>query len=695
MAIPFLSYFKKKAKPEPVAAAAPVATPKSASERMSKTVMPSARPVAAEAAPAPVNNYAHASSAPAPAAPRTVSFGAPASGIPPAVALALEPNVERTISVDLADVVRQMPEGFVRPLENGDSERRILLKASELERGMANGKPAVSVASIYEQVPEIFIRTVSPSDQTQVALPFSVVLEQFSNLQTRGDQQRATSVPQVQTPFLKVTLEDGERFGTPAEMHEIADLPTVRVQPATAESIAAAEPEPAQRETLSTPPPASAPGKPFSLRPAAPAAAGNGAPAAPATPAAAPARIPFKITPNGTGGPAPERVPASSGPSVPTSLPTTPTRIAFKVSAPSDDIRPKAEPWLTKASFAAEASVATAPAISVASPTADGAMTISLELKPILEMLPPMQLAGDPEEVPSDARIELPFALVEPQLVTGRVSIQPDAFATALPEHFRGMFNATETAVPVSLPLQEVLKNLPTASLRMRDDQEEQEKGANFETPFSTKAAEDAKRMKVAATPVAKPTVAPAPEIEPPTLATPAIEEPPVPMPVVEQAPLKIAATPSVEAPAAPKIASDQPKTGDRTGLQTALDTDDELDAKGVVVHVGKMEGVKACAIMFGDGLSLAGNLPQGYEAEGLCAMAPALLHKIENHMVETQLGALRAMTLSCAKAAITFFMHDNLCLAALHAKEELAADVRDRLGRTVQELSRQYSHPA
>ena len=46
----------------------------------------------------------------APAAPRTISFGAPARGppqrdLPPAVALALEPRVERVISLDLADVV--------------------------------------------------------------------------------------------------------------------------------------------------------------------------------------------------------------------------------------------------------------------------------------------------------------------------------------------------------------------------------------------------------------------------------------------------------------------------------------------------------------------------------------------------------------------------------------------------------------
>ena len=48
----------------------------------------------------------------------------------------------------------------------------------------------------------------------------------------------------------------------------------------------------------------------------------------------------------------------------------------------------------------------------------------------------------------------------------------------------------------VALPLQEVLKNLPATSLRMRDDQEEQDAGANFATPFSAKAEEDAKRFK-------------------------------------------------------------------------------------------------------------------------------------------------------------------------------------------------------
>ena len=50
-------------------------------------------------------------------------------------------------------------------------------------------------------------------------------------------------------------------------------------------------------------------------------------------------------------------------------------------------------------------------------------------------------------------------------------------------------------------------------------------------------------------------------------------------------------------------------------------------------------------------------------------------------------------MTLSCAKGAITFFMHENLCLAALHASGELTPDVREKLARIVHELSRKYSH--
>jgi predicted regulator of Ras-like GTPase activity (Roadblock/LC7/MglB family) len=245
-----------------------------------------------------------------------------------------------------------------------------------------------------------------------------------------------------------------------------------------------------------------------------------------------------------------------------------------------------------------------------------------------------------------------------------------------MPVSFRGLFQAGPGAVDVSLPLQEVLKNLPAASLRMRDDQEEQEAGQNFATPFSAKAEEDAKRFNVPATPVAK--TEPAAAAESPAAAAPVQVE--------------STATPAEETTtASDEKRSDRPL---RTPLQVALDTDEKLDAKGVVALVNKIPGVKACAVLFGDGLALAGGLPAELETDGLCAMAPSLLQRVENHLVDTKLGPLRGMTLSCVKGAITFYMHENLCLAAQHADVDLPSETRDRLSRIVHELSRKYSHP-
>jgi predicted regulator of Ras-like GTPase activity (Roadblock/LC7/MglB family) len=659
MTIPFMSFFKKvkdqalARKERSVAAPKPVAPlEKPSSERFSKTVMPNATrtlppqdpfEMAARSSAMSGQMPSGSAAASSPSAQRTVAFGvnAPAGArqrdLPPAVALALEPRVERVISLNLADIATQIPADYIKPIESIDGTRRILLKASEVERGMASGKPAVSLATIYQQVPEIFLRSIASADEAQVQLPFEKVLAQFASLQVRSDQERHQAVPQVETPFLKVTLEDNSRFGTTIEAVETADLPPVRVEPPTAEAFAAAEPE----------------------------AAGNGfvQHRASEDTSATPTRIPFKLSPNGTGGPAPERVPASSGPSVPTSFPTppAPTRIPFKITAPSDDLRLEGEPWLTAESLAPAAEAPVAP-VTESKPE----VKITLPLKPILQGLAPFQLSGDPGSVPAHTQIDLPFSLIEPQLASGRIAVSPEVFAAGLPPEYQSLVKTGE-AGDVILPLHEVLKNLPAASLRMRDDQEEQESGGNFATPFSAKAEEDAKRFNVAGTAVAKSVVTPVPVPAP----VAAVEEPPV-------------APAPVRKPFDPRP---------RNPLQVALETDEKLDAKGVVALVNKLAGVKACALMFGDGLSLAGSLPAEYETDGLCAMAPSLMQRIENHMVETKLGALRGMTLSCVKGAVTFFMHENLCLAALHSGGDLEAEVREKLSRIVHELSRKYTH--
>jgi len=492
----------------------------------------------------------------------------------------------------------------------------------------------------------------------QVQLPFKKVLEQFASLHVRGDQEKHQPVPQVETPFLKVTLEDGTRFGTKIEPLEMqsGDLPTVRVEPPTAEAFAAAEPEPTSQTPTS-----GTNGNGSSLRPSFEKLTQT------------PTRIPFKLSPNGTDAPAPESVPASSGPSVPNLLPSppAPVRIPFKMSPPVEEARPKPEPWLTAESFPAKPEAKT--------PTPSAEVKIALALKPILQGLSPLQLNGDPAGVPAEARVEIPFALIEPQLAAGKIAVTPKVFAAGMPPEYRGLFKAGEAA-DVLLPLQEVLKNLPAASLRMRDDQEEQEAGSNFATPFSAKAEEDAKRCNIAGTPVAKPVV-PAPSD---LVGRDSVE----PKAKEQETPQLDQVLPSQEPE---EKSSDRPP---RTPLQVALDTDEKLDAKAVVAHVNKISGVKACAIMFGDGLSLAGSLPAELESEGLCAMAPSLMQRVENHIVETKFGALRGMTLTCLKGAVTFFMHENLCLAALHSGSDLTTDVREKLSRVVHELSRKFSNP-
>jgi len=659
MPIPFLDLFKKiknqaVARKEQPVAPKKVAKPleKPSSERFSKTVMPNATRAVSPQDPFQVASRSPGAGVPmpgvgVPSGSRTIAMGGTAptirpSDFPPAVALALEPMVERVIALDLADIAEQIPPDYIKPLDSIDGTRRILLKACEVEKGMASRKPAVSLATVYEQVPEIFLRSIVPSDETQVHLPFQKVLEQFANLQVRSDQERFQAVPQVETPFLKATLEDNSRFGTVTEPVEMAgDIFPVRLQPATAEALAAAEPEaagngmrPPQTETEETP----------SKSP----------------------RVPFKLSPNGTDGSAPESVPASSGPSVPTSVESkaAPTRIPFKIAAPGKDKPPSKH----ESCSIPEPPKRLVPPIETPTvkPAASGDDTkIILPIKPILRAVPPSQFVGDAETIPAEAQIELPFSAIEPQLSTGRIALSPTTFAAALPQEYRSQFNIGDPT-EVIIPLQEVLKNLPSASLRIRTDQEEEEAGASFATPFSAKAEEDAKRFNVAGKVASAPTPAPAAPAKKKTKKPP-VAEPPV--------------SKSVEAPS-------------RSPLQIALETDEKLDDKAVVAHINKLSGMKGCALMFGDGLSLAGSLPPEYGTEGLCAMAPTIMQRVEKHMVETKLGTLRGMTLSCEKGSVTFFMHANLCLAALHAGGELAQEVQEKLACVVHELSKKYSNP-
>src|SRR2546423_11449020 len=262
MTIPFLELFKRltgrfeSAVADPPALATPACwAKKPASERLSKTVLPHA--TRSFSAPDPFRSAAVAAT---PARPASLQLGAqrvtPAARrtqkghLPPALAKALEPKLERTISLRIADFIERVPTGYIKPVEILDSAVRVSLKASEIEKGMPEKNPTISLPSLYQQVPEIFLRGVRPDDDTRVSLPYEKVLAQFTGAQVRADQMRDPAVPQLDTPILKATIQDSERFGTKIEPIETTATPTVAVNPATAETIAAAEPDAMVQATI-------------------------------------------------------------------------------------------------------------------------------------------------------------------------------------------------------------------------------------------------------------------------------------------------------------------------------------------------------------------------------------------------------------------------------------------------------------
>src|ERR1700736_5993401 len=223
MTIPFLDLFKKLTArfggveaPAAPAAVRPARVKKPDDQRLRKTVLPHATRSFGPPDPFRAASGSTKSGPSLQLGPRKIVSAAASRSrdLPPALALALEPKLERAISLRLSDFLDQVPAGYIKPVEVLDASAEVSLKASEIERGMPEGKPSVSLPSLYQQVPEIFLRSVAPADETRVALPYKKVLEQFNNARVRADQERDPSIPQVDTPILQATIEDTERFGT-------------------------------------------------------------------------------------------------------------------------------------------------------------------------------------------------------------------------------------------------------------------------------------------------------------------------------------------------------------------------------------------------------------------------------------------------------------------------------------------------
>ena len=174
--------------------------------------------------------------------------------------------------------------------------------------------------------------------------------------------------------------------------------PPVKVEPATARTLSAAEPETAVREKARRHSRKSGAIR-FEPKP-------RRTPPPPQTHVIFPTRIPFHLPPNGTGAPASERVPASSGPPVPTrsTKPATAADIPFKVKPPSDDLRPK----LTLVP-GVEPERRNSPPPKTRPAAKKDERKVALALQVVLQNIPAFQLNGTLPRVPADVRVEFPL----------------------------------------------------------------------------------------------------------------------------------------------------------------------------------------------------------------------------------------------------------------------------------------------
>src|SRR5207237_9667370 len=93
-----------------------------------------------------------------------------------------------------------------------------------------------------------------------------------------------------------------------------------------------------------------------------------------------------------------------------------------------------------------------------------------------------------------------------------------------------------------------------------------------------------------------------------------------------------------------------------------------KFDAKGAIALACALPGVASCSVIFADGLIIAGNIPQEMHMEGLSALAPTMLKKLQKHMCETQLGPLSFMTVQGDKSPVARFGAGGLCVVSVHS---------------------------
>jgi hypothetical protein len=259
----------------------------------------------------------------------------------------------------------------------------------------------------------------------------------------------------------------------------------------------------------------------------------------------------------------------------------------------------------------------------------------------------------------SDAEISLPFALLKPQLASGKIVIPAAQFGELVPADLKKHFDFIEPSAEIPIPLADVISQLPPQAIQRRDDQDNLPETVPILTPFSEHAREDAARFGFLETPERSPLLA-LPPINPTRLP-----------PEEERLPAD----------------ADSPELMNIERLQSLFMTDESLDLGGVIARIASLPGLKASILCDLGGRKIAGIL-RGLDQEvEVISVLPQLFQQVDHQISPLKIGALETLTLHCEGQQLSAFLQEEYSLIVLHENLPFKPGVREKIGMVLAEI--------
>jgi hypothetical protein len=282
--------------------------------------------------------------------------------------------------------------------------------------------------------------------------------------------------------------------------------------------------------------------------------------------------------------------------------------------------------------------------------TPGGADEIRLRLQPILTDFPPqLEPPSIRSLIGTESEIALPLALIQSQLVHGRVVVPGEIFCRALPSELKPYFEGIDPAAEIPIPLQEIFSRLPPEAFDRREDQVMDPLEETIPTPFTAHAEEDAQRFS---------------------------RLPPDPAPSANDA---------------PQSKDEPPKAGiegDTKRLQAIFMTDEPLDLAKTIQKVAELPGLRSCILSTIDGLKLAGDLGDPGQERATAVWLSELFQGTQSRLAAVGAGTLETITLSCGLQQLSTFVHGKLCLTVLHDNRPFKPGVREKIQAVISEIA-------